>query len=125
MPMEFGRCEIHAQAVDRFNKSNVSALIAPSNSTLMVLHTEGKPSDDNIKHFLFDVCDLYMKVCLFYALSCLAFCKPPISCFSLAGNVSMPALWCVNTGNAHFCHWCTCWLEILRMHLGSSSPIQA
>ena len=48
--------------MDRFNKTSVSALVAPSNSTLMVLHSEGKPSDDNIKHFLFDVSDLYMKV---------------------------------------------------------------
>lgn len=50
-----------SQTVDRFNKTSVSALVAPSNSTLMVLHSEGKPSDDNIKHFLFDVSDLYMK----------------------------------------------------------------
>jgi Sedlin, N-terminal conserved region len=50
------------QNVDRFNKMNVSALVAPSNGTILVLHSEGKPSDDAIKHFLFDVSDLYMKV---------------------------------------------------------------
>jgi hypothetical protein len=51
------------QTVDRFNKMSVSALVAPSNSTILVLHNEGKPSDDYVKHFLFDVSDLYMKVC--------------------------------------------------------------
>jgi hypothetical protein len=61
------------QAVDRFNKTVVSALIAPSNSTFMVLHSEGKPSDDNIKHFLFDVCDLYMKACSIQCIALLAF----------------------------------------------------
>ena len=50
------------QNVDRFHKMNVSALVAPSNGTILVLHSEGKPSDDAIKHFLFDVSDLYMKV---------------------------------------------------------------
>jgi Sedlin, N-terminal conserved region len=55
----------HLQNVDRFNKMLVSALVAPSNSTILVLHSEGKPSDDAIKHFLFDVSDLYMKVCNF------------------------------------------------------------
>ena len=27
-----------------------------------MLHSEGKPSDDAIKHFVYDVSDLYMKV---------------------------------------------------------------
>eukprot|EP01025_Chloroclados_australasicus_P011526 TRINITY_DN1501_c0_g1_i3.p1 TRINITY_DN1501_c0_g1~~TRINITY_DN1501_c0_g1_i3.p1 ORF type:complete len:154 (+),score=18.31 TRINITY_DN1501_c0_g1_i3:1-462(+) len=50
--------------VDRFNRMSVSALVTASSSKLLLLHNEGRLSEESTKSFLSEVAQLYMMIML-------------------------------------------------------------
>lgn len=58
------------QNLDRFGKMGVSAFVMAGGAVVMLLYGEGRFSDDHVRHFLFDVGEIYMKV---HLLDCVDF----------------------------------------------------
>lgn len=52
------------QHLDRFGKMLVSALVMAGGAVVMLLYAEGRHADENIRLFLVEIADHYMKVCL-------------------------------------------------------------
>ena len=67
------------QSVDKWNTMRVNALVTPGNCKLLLLH-DGRHADENIRVFMTDASDLYLKVryCSFVpsASSATCFCFP-------------------------------------------------
>lgn len=58
----------YLQHLDRFGKMLVSALVMAGGAVVMLLYAEGRHADENIRLFLVEIADHYMKVCLRGAL---------------------------------------------------------
>lgn len=50
------------QHLDRFGKMLVSALVMAGGAVVMLLYAEGRHADENIRLFLVEVAEHYMKV---------------------------------------------------------------
>ena len=55
-------CALSVQNLDRFGKMGVSAFVMAGGTVVMLLYGEGRFGDEHIRHFLFDVAEIYMKV---------------------------------------------------------------
>lgn len=54
--------QICVQHLDRFGKMLVSALVMAGGAVVMLLYAEGRHADENIRLFLVEIAEHYMKV---------------------------------------------------------------
>eukprot|EP00892_Ulva_mutabilis_P004478 jgi/Ulvmu1/2401/UM133_0002.1 len=57
-------CSGYFKNLDRFGKMGVSAFVMAGGTVVLLLYGEGRFGDEHIRHFLFDVAEIYMKVIL-------------------------------------------------------------
>lgn len=69
------------QHLDRFGKMLVSALVMAGGAVVMLLYAEGRHADENVRLFLVEIAEHYMKVWPPHTMLCHS-----IPCF--AANVS-------------------------------------
>jgi hypothetical protein len=86
------------QNLDRFGKMIVSALVMAGGAVVMLLYGEGRFSDENVRLFLMDVSEHYMKVL-----------RPPTHIIRLCWRDS-----------AHEACWCPPWSGHVCSHACSS-----